>query len=112
MRRELDKFKSLLRKEKLKYIDLGAEENYTARKGALYILMHFLEKMKRPDLAERLEKCKKSMKTLLISVIQINCEQNGKGYDILENVLESVARLPPPASTQFLFPPPYRSESV
>ncbi|XP_030639265.1 NACHT, LRR and PYD domains-containing protein 3-like [Chanos chanos] len=57
MKRELDRFKKFLKKEKIKYSDREADDNYRAREGALNITLHFLKKMNHNDLADTLEKC-------------------------------------------------------
>lgn len=67
IKREFEKFKRLLKKEKISELaaednELGAEDNYNAREGTLNIVMQFLKKINRNDLADRLEKCKKSIK--------------------------------------------------
>ena len=58
MKHELERFKKLLKKETTKYYDSEANDNYSAREGALDIALHFLKKMNHNDLADALERCK------------------------------------------------------
>ncbi|KAG5264141.1 hypothetical protein AALO_G00272590 [Alosa alosa] len=57
MNDEWERFKRLLKKEKIKYNDRGADENQSAREAALNITLHFLKKINRNDLADTLENC-------------------------------------------------------
>ncbi|XP_076147660.1 uncharacterized protein LOC143132185 isoform X2 [Alosa pseudoharengus] len=52
---EWKRFKTLLKKEKIKYYNMGLDGNYSAREAALSITLHFLKKMNRNDLADTLE---------------------------------------------------------
>lgn len=88
MKSEFDKFKRLLKKEKL--IELVAEDNYSAREGALNITLQFLKKMDRNDIADRLEKCKKAIKRLRILLIQINSGNRMLRDMLVRNVVGKV----------------------
>lgn len=58
MNDEWDRFKKVLKKEKMNYDHLRAEED-SAREAALNITLHFLKRMGRKDLADTLENGKK-----------------------------------------------------
>lgn len=57
MNDEWDRFKKLLKREKIKYDYIRADED-SAREAALNITLHFLKRMGRTDLADTLENSK------------------------------------------------------
>lgn len=58
MEEEWDRFKKLLKKEKVKYNLIRADED-NAREASLNITLHFLRMIGRKDLADTLENSKK-----------------------------------------------------